>query len=75
MINKQDQHSQTENDETQVGEHLNENDLNDTETKKTSTIPNFIPKILHNDDKIPKDINFLNSKQVLNVVEKWATIM
>ena len=32
-------------------------------------------KILHNDDKIPKDINFLNSKQVLNVVQKWATIM
>ena len=56
-INKQDSHSQIENDETPGAEYPNE----DTKTNKTSAIPNFMPQILP-DDEIAKDINSLNSK-------------
>ena len=51
----------------------NENDSEDTEASKTSTIPNFMLQILPNDE-IEKGINFLNSKQreVFNVVHTWA---
>ena len=68
-INKQDSHSQIENDETPGAEYPNE----DTKTNKTSAIPNFMPQILP-DDEIAKDINSLNSKQrkVFNVVHAWA---
>ena len=61
-INNQGPHSQIENDETSDAEYPNENDSEDTETNKTSAIPNFIPQILP-DDKIAKGINSLNSKQ------------
>ena len=46
----------------------------DTETHKTSAIPNFMPQVLP-DDEIAKGINSLNSKQreVFNVVHTWAT--
>ena len=60
-INNQDPHSQIENDETPGAEYANENDSEDTETNKTSTIPNFMPQILP-DDAIVKGINSLNSK-------------
>ena len=43
--------SQVENDETPGAEYLNENDSEDTETSKTSEIPNFTPKILPDDDR------------------------
>ena len=61
-INNQDPHSQIENDEIPGTEYPNENDLEDTETNKTSAIPNFMPQILP-DDEIAKGINSLNSKQ------------
>ena len=73
-INNQDPHSQIENEETQEAEYPNENDSEDTETNKTSAIPNFMPQVLP-DDEIAKGINSLNSKQreVFNVVHTWAT--
>ena len=46
LINNQDQHSQIENGETPVAEYPNENDSEDTETNKMSTIPIFLPQIL-----------------------------
>ena len=72
-INNQDPHSQIENEETQEAEYPNENDSEDTETNKTSEIPNFMPQVLP-DDEISKGINSLNSKQreVFNVVHTWA---
>ena len=42
-INNQDPQSQIENDETPGAEYLNENNSEDTETNKTSAIPNFMP--------------------------------
>ena len=47
--------------------------IQDTETNKTSAIANFMPQILP-DNEIAKDINSLNSKQmkVFNVVHTWA---
>ena len=62
MTNKQDPYSQIENDETPGAECPDENDSGGTKTSKTSSIPNFMPKIL-SDDEIAKDINSLNSKQ------------
>ena len=52
-INNQDPHSQIENDETLEAEYTSENDSEDTETNKTSSIPNFKPQILP-DDEIQK---------------------
>ena len=60
-VNNQDPHNQIKNDETPGAEYLNENDSEDTETNKTSTIANFMPQILP-DDEIGKGINSLNSK-------------
>ena len=57
-INNQDSHNQIENDKTPGAEYPNEKYLEDTETSKTSAIPNFMPKILP-DDEIAKDVNFL----------------
>ena len=59
-ITNQDPHSQIEKDETPGTEYLLEND-SDTETNKTSAIPNFMPKILP-DDEITKGIDPLNLK-------------
>ena len=72
-INKQHPYSQTENDETPGAEHPNENDSEDTETNKTSAIPNFMPQVLP-DDGTAKGIYSLNSKQRedFNVVHTWA---
>ena len=50
LINSQDPHSQTENDETPGAEYHNNNNLEDTETNKTSTIPTFMPQILPDDE-------------------------
>ena len=55
-------HSQVENDETLETEYPNENDSEDTETNKTSAIPNFMLQILPVDE-IAKGINSLYSKQ------------
>ena len=55
-INNQDPHSQIENDETSGAEYTNENNSEASETNKTSTISNFLPQILP-DDEIGKDIN------------------
>ena len=62
MINNQDPHSQTENDERLRAEYSDENDSDDTETSKTSVACNFMSKILPN-DKIAEIINSFNSKQ------------
>ena len=61
-IANQDSHIQIENDETQGAEFPNENGSEDTETNKTSAIPNFIPKILQ-DDEITEGIISLNLKK------------
>ena len=73
LINNQDPHSQIENDETSEAGYSNENDSEDTETNKASTIPTFMPQILPVGE-ILKGVNSLNSKQreVFNVVHKWA---
>ena len=55
-INNEDPHSQTENDETSGAEYPNENNSEGSETNKTSTISNFMPQILA-DDEIGKGIN------------------
>ena len=68
-ITNQDPHSQIEKDETPGTEYLLENDSEDAEINKTSAIPNFMPKILP-DDEITEGIDSLNLKQreVFNVV-------
>ena len=73
LINNQDPHSQSENNERPGAEYSNENDSEDTETNKTSTIPNFMPKILL-DDQIAEGISSLKSRQreVYNVFHKRA---
>ena len=50
-----------------------DDDSEDTGTKKTSTIPTFMPQIFP-DNEIAEGINSLNSKQreVFNVAHKWA---
>ena len=71
-INNQDPHSQIENDGTTGAEYSNENSSEDTETNKTSAIPDFMPQILQ-DDEIAKDIYSLNSKQMEDLcVHTWA---
>ena len=71
LINIQDPCSQIENDEIPGAESPNDNDSEDTEKSKTSTIPTFMPQILP-DNKIAEGINFLISKQrkIFNVVYK-----
>ena len=73
VVNNQDRHGQIENYETPGAEYPNESDSENTETNKTSALPNFIPKILPDDD-IAKSIKSLNSKQreVFNVNHTWA---
>ena len=73
LINNQNPHSQIENGGIPGAEYPNDNDSEDTETNKTSTIPTFMPQILA-DNEIAEDINSLNSKQreVFNVIHKWA---
>ena len=75
MINNPGPHSQIENDKTPGAEYLHENDAENTETNKSSAIPNFMPKILP-DDEIAKD-KFSNAKQreVFNVVIHGLKIM
>ena len=53
----------------------NDNDSEDTETNKTSTIPTFMMQILPDND-ITDGINALNSKQreIFNVVDKWVKV-
>ena len=48
-IKNEDSHSQIEHDETPGVEYPNENDSEDTETNKTSEIPNLMPQILLDD--------------------------
>ena len=55
-INNQNPHSQIENDETSGAEYPNENNSEDSETNKTSTISNIMPQLLP-DDEIGKGIN------------------
>ena len=45
-INNQDPHSQIENYETPEAEYPNENDSEETETNKTSAIPNLMSQVL-----------------------------
>ena len=61
-INNQNSHSQIENDETPEPKYPIEDDSENTETNKTSAIPNFMPQILP-DDEIAKGVNPLNSEQ------------
>lgn len=46
LIEKQDSHNQIKNYEAIGVEYSNENESEDTETNKTSAIPNFISKLL-----------------------------
>ena len=71
LINNQDLHSQIENDEIPGAEYPNDNDSEDIETNKTSTIRTFMPQILP-DDEIVQGINSLNPKQkeAFNAVHK-----
>ena len=46
-INNHDPHRQTENDETPGAEYSTENDSEDTEAIKTSTIPNLCHRYYH----------------------------
>ena len=69
LINNQDPHSQTENDETPEEEYPNESDLEEGETNRTFALPNVMP---HPDNEIAEGINSLNSKQIFNVVHTWA---
>ena len=59
-INNKDPHSQIEIDETPGGEYPNENYSEDTETTKTSAIPNFMSQTLQ-DYKITEGISCLFS--------------
>ena len=70
-INNQDPYSQTENDETPEAEYLNENDSEDTETNRTSTVSRFMPQILP-DEEIATGINSLNSKQVHSWTQNYV---
>ena len=69
LMNYKDPKTQNENDETPGIENYNENDYEDTETNETFPIPNFMHKIL-SDDENAEGINSLNSKQrkTFNVV-------
>ena len=60
LISNQDLHSQIENNVTSVPEYPTYSE--DTEVNKTSTIPNFMPQILP-DDEIVEETNSLNLKQ------------
>ena len=73
LINNQDPHGEIEDDEIPRAEYSNGNDLEETETNKTSTILNFMPTILTDDD-ITEGIISWNSKQkeVFNAVHKWS---
>ena len=73
MIYNQDPHSQIENYETPGPKYPNESDSEEGEMNKSSAFPNFMPKIL-TDDEIKEGINSLNSKQreVFNVAYTWA---
>ena len=75
LINNQELQSQIKNDETPRAEYPNEYDSEDSETHKISVIPNFVPKILSNNE-IEEGINSLNSKQteVCNAVQTWVII-
>ena len=72
-LNNQDPHSQIENDEIPGAEYTNDNDSEDIETNKTSTISTFMPQMLPGDEII-ESLSSLNSKQreVFNVVHKWC---
>ena len=56
LIENQDPHSQIKNNEIPGAEYPNDNDSEDIETNKTSTIPTFMPQILP-DDEIAEGIN------------------
>ena len=73
LIENQDPHSQIKNNEIPGAEYPNDNDSEDIETNKTSTIPTFMPQILP-DDETAEGKNWFNSKQMqfFNVVHKWA---
>ena len=57
LINKQDPHSQIENDKTAGSEYPNESDSEEEETNNNSAISNFMPQILQ---EIAEGINSLN---------------
>ena len=61
-INNQDPHSQIESDEMPGAKCRNENDSEDKQINKSLAIPNYMPKILL-DDEVTEGINSLNSKQ------------
>ena len=61
LIKNQDPHSEIENDETPEAGHLNDLDSEERETKKTTALSNFKPKILA-DDEIADGIDSLNLK-------------
>ena len=50
LINNKDPHSQIENEEKPGAEYPNKSDSEESETNKTSTLPNFMPQILPDDE-------------------------
>lgn len=71
LIENQDPHNQTENNEASGPEYSHENDSGDTEENKTSAITHFMPKTLL-DDCMAEGINSLNSKQGLQFGSYWG---
>ena len=68
MLNNQDTFGQIESNGRGEAVYSNRQDDENTESNRNSTVPNFMPRILAEDD-ILESINFLNSKQrdVFNV--------
>ena len=73
MLNNQDTFGQIESNGTGEAVYSNGQADENTESNRNSAVPNFMPRILAEDD-ILESINFLNSKQrdVFNVVHNQA---
>ena len=73
MLNNQDTFGQIESNGTGEAVSSNGQDDENTESNRNSAVPNFMPRILAEDD-ILESINFLNPKQrdVFNVVHNQA---
>ena len=69
MVYNQDLFGQTGNDKTREAIYSSDQDDDNTESSKNSAIPNFIPRIMV-DDEILESINSLNSnrRNIFNIV-------
>ena len=73
MLDNQDTFGQIESNGTGEAVYSNGQDDENTESNRNSAVPNFMPRILTEDD-ILESINSLNSKQrdLFNVVHNQA---